>query len=52
MRSLESIDLIAERNRLRTKVKRREAVLNELERKYPGITRLDRDEDGYLQLDT
>ncbi len=52
MRALESIDLIHERNQLRDKVKNREAILKELEKKHPGITQVHRDEDGYLILDS
>ena len=48
MRALESIDLLNERNLLRDKVKNREAILRELEKKHPGITQVQRDEDGYL----
>jgi len=51
MRSLESLDLLNERNRLLRKVKRRDTILEELERKHPGITKVDRDEEGYLRLD-
>lgn len=51
MRSLESLDLLNERNRLLCKVKRRDTILEELERKHPGITKVDRDEEGYLRLD-
>ena len=51
MRSVESIDLVNERDRLLRKVKRRDIILKELERKHPGITKLDRDEDGYLRLE-
>ncbi len=49
-RALESIDLASERDRLLRKVKSRDAILRELERKHPGITRVDRDEDGYMTL--
>lgn len=51
MRALESIDLLNERNQLRDKVKSREAILRELEKKHPGITQVDRDEDGYLIME-
>lgn len=50
-RSLESIDLVNERDRLLGKIKRRDTILNELERKYPGITKVDKDADGYLHLE-
>ncbi|MBT8340723.1 MAG: response regulator [Desulfatitalea sp.] len=51
VRALESIDLADERDRLLRKVQRRDTILGELERKYPGITKLDRDEEGYLRLE-
>jgi DNA-binding NtrC family response regulator len=51
IRALESIDLLMERNRLREKVKSREAILNALEKKHPGITKVRRDEDGFLIMD-
>jgi two-component system probable response regulator PhcQ len=50
-RALESIDLISERDRLLQKVKSRDAILKELEKKHPGITKVDRDEDGYMLID-
>lgn len=50
-RALESIDLAMERDRLREKVKSRDAILKELERKHPGITTVHRDEDGFLIME-
>jgi len=50
LRALESIDLATERDRLLQKVKSRDTILKELEKKHPGITRVDRDEDGYMIL--
>lgn len=50
LRALESIDLVTERDRLMQKVKSRDAILQELERKHPGITRVERDAAGYLIL--
>ena len=50
-RALESLDLIRERNSLRERVKSRDAILNNLEKKYPGITKVEKDEDGYLSLE-
>jgi DNA-binding NtrC family response regulator len=47
-RALESLDLITERNRLLEKVKSRDAMLSALEKKFPGITKVDRDKDGYV----
>jgi two-component system, probable response regulator PhcQ len=50
LRALEAIDLATERDRLLQKVKSRDAILEELEHKYPGITQVERDDDGYLIL--
>jgi len=51
-RALESLDLMAEKAALQQKIKTRDAILQELERKHPGITKVDRDDDGYvLSLD-
>jgi two-component system, probable response regulator PhcQ len=49
-RALESLDLVNERDHLLRKIKSRDAILGELERKYPGITRVERDEDGYMTI--
>lgn len=51
LRALESLDLVSERNRLLQKVKSRDAILKELEKNHPGITKVDRDDDGYLLID-
>jgi len=50
LRALESMDLATERDQLIQKVKSRDAILNDLEKKHPGITKVERDEDGYLVL--
>jgi len=51
-RALESLQVIKERNSLMQKVKSHESILKDLEKKYPGITRVERDEDGnVLSLD-
>jgi DNA-binding NtrC family response regulator len=50
-RALESMDLISERDRLLQKIKSRDAILKELEREHPGITKVNRDEDGYMLID-
>lgn len=51
-RALESLDLIAEKEGLLQKVKNRDAILQKLEQQYPGITKVERDADGYvLSLD-
>jgi DNA-binding NtrC family response regulator len=51
LRALESLDLVSERDRLLQKVKSRDAILKELEKKHPGITKVDRDDEGYLLID-
>jgi DNA-binding NtrC family response regulator len=50
IRALEAIDLATERDRLLQKIKSRDAILKELEEKHPGITQVERDDDGYLVL--
>lgn len=49
-RALESIDLVSERDKLLQKVKSRDAILQDLEKKFPGITKVERDEEGYMLL--
>jgi DNA-binding NtrC family response regulator len=49
-RSLESIDLATERDKLLQKVKSRDAILNDLEAKFPGISKVNKDDNGYLIL--
>jgi DNA-binding NtrC family response regulator len=51
LRALESMDLASERDRLLQKVKSRDAILQDLEKKFPGISKVERDEEGYLHLD-
>lgn len=51
LRALEAIDLTTERDILIQKIKSRDTILKELERKHPGITQVERDEDGYLVLE-
>ena len=50
-RALEAIDLATERDRLLQKIRSRDAILKELERKHPGITRVERDAEGYLVIE-
>jgi DNA-binding NtrC family response regulator len=47
-RALESLQVVKERNLLMEKVKTHEAILRDLEKKYPGISRVERDENGYV----
>jgi DNA-binding NtrC family response regulator len=50
-RAVESIDLATERDRLLQKIKSRDTILKTLEKEHPGITRVNKDADGYLILD-
>lgn len=50
LRALESIDLATERDRLLQKVKSRDAILNDLEEKFPGISKVEKDENGVMIL--
>lgn len=45
-RAVETRQLILEKTSLQQEVKNRDAILRDLERKHPGITRVERDEDG------
>jgi len=47
-RTLESLDLMREKEELLEKIKTQEAILEELERKHPGITKVVRDGDWYV----
>lgn len=44
---LKSADLLSKRQDALSKVRRREAILLDLERQFPGITNVQRDENGY-----
>jgi DNA-binding NtrC family response regulator len=50
-RALESLDLARERNALQESVKARDTILRNLEKEHPGITRVEKDEEGYLILE-
>jgi two-component system probable response regulator PhcQ len=47
-KTLESLQVIKERDELIRKVKTHEVTLKDLEKRYPGITKVERDEDGYI----
>jgi two-component system probable response regulator PhcQ len=47
-KTLESLQVIKERDGLIRKVKTHEATLKDLEKRYPGITKVERDEDGCI----
>ena len=48
IKPLESLQVIKERDVLIRKVKTHEATLKDLEKRYPGITKVEKDEDGYI----
>ena len=50
-RALEALELICERDSLLQQVKVQDAFLQDLEKEFPGISKVDRDEDGYILLD-
>ena len=50
-RALETLELIWERDSLLEKVKTRDAILQSLEKQYPGISKVERNESGYIILD-
>ena len=50
-RALETLELIWERESLLQQVKSRDAVLQNLEKEYPGISKVERDENGYIIID-
>lgn len=50
-RALEALDLICERDSLLQQVKAQDAVLQDLEKEFPGISKIEYDEDGYIILD-
>jgi DNA-binding NtrC family response regulator len=50
-RALESLDLVRERDVLSQRVKERDNILRNLEKAHPGITRVDKDADGFLILE-
>ena len=47
-RALESLDLVQERDNLLREVQDRDMALQNLEKKYPGISKVKRDEEGYI----
>jgi two-component system, probable response regulator PhcQ len=50
-RALETLELIWERDSLLEEVKTRDAILQSLEKQHPGISTVERDENGYIILD-
>ncbi|MDM8541532.1 response regulator [Desulfococcaceae bacterium HSG7] len=49
-RGLETLQLIKERDTLLQQVKARDAILKDLETEHPGITQVERDDDGFIVL--
>ena len=47
-KTLESLQVIKERDGLIRRVKTHEATLKDLEKRYPGITKVERDQDGNI----
>jgi DNA-binding NtrC family response regulator len=47
-RALESLQVVKERDLLMEKVKTHEAILKDLEKKYPGISKVEKDENGFI----
>ncbi len=47
-RALELRHLVMERDSLLDRIKTQEAVFEEMEKKYPGITKVERDQDGVV----
>ncbi|MBW1958401.1 MAG: response regulator [Deltaproteobacteria bacterium] len=50
-RALESLELILERESLLQQIKTRDVILQDLEKEHPGITKVERDENGYIIVD-
>ena len=50
-RALESLTLMRERDTLREHVRSRDTILRNLEKEHPGITKVEKDQDGYLILE-
>ena len=50
-RALESLEVVQQRDVLLQKIKQHQSLLDELEKEYPGITRVDRDAEGYVIID-
>ncbi len=47
-RALESLELVLERDKLLKQIQIRDTILNDLENEHPGISKIERDEDGYI----
>ena len=50
-RALETLELVCERDSLLQQVKTQEAFLQDLEKEFPGISKVEHDEDGYIIID-
>jgi DNA-binding NtrC family response regulator len=51
-RALETMELMQERDSLLQRVKTRDAIIQDLEKEHPGISKIERDEDGYIISDS
>ena len=51
-RALETMELMQERESLLQRVKTRDTIIQDLEKEYPGISKIERDEDGYIISDS
>ncbi len=47
-RAIESLELVLERDKLLKQIQVRDTIFKDLENKYPGISKIERDEDGYI----
>ena len=47
-RALESLELVSERDKLLKQLQVRDTILKDLENEHPGISKIERDEDGYI----
>ena len=50
-RACESLDLMKERNMLVERIRKRDIMMRQLEKEYPGITKITRDENGFIIAD-
>ena len=50
-RACESLDLLRERDTLVERIRKRDVMMKQLEKEHPGITKITRDEDGYILAD-
>ncbi len=51
-RALDTMELMQERDSLLQRVKTRDTIIQDLEKEHPGISKIERDEDGYIISDS